>query len=187
MNARSGVVEYGTKEILQYLFSGLRCVYDWRKAVLLVFLAQHEVDGRLVYEFMCGGRPLARAGFYIDGGCLASDEVRNALVSGGFWRPPREVCTYAACYRADAGQPLPELCYTGPTPQLPRLVVIRLNEVLSRFGAVGYERLLRHVEQVLWLNPWKALDFDGADLKEYLRDQGFRVVKVELCRYKKSA
>jgi len=67
MNARSEVVEYGTKEVLQYLFSDLRCVYDWRKAVLLVFLAQYEVDGRLVYEFMCGGRPLVRASFYIDG------------------------------------------------------------------------------------------------------------------------
>jgi hypothetical protein len=48
-----------------------------------------------------GGRPLARARFYI--GCgVTSDEVYEALRSGGFERPPEEACTYVACYRACA-------------------------------------------------------------------------------------
>jgi hypothetical protein len=101
-------LEYGAKEVVQYIFSRLRCVFDWRKAVLLAFLAQYEVDGRLVYEFTCRDRPLARAEFYINCG-VASDEVYDALGSGGFWRPPEEICTYAGCYRAHT--PLPELCY----------------------------------------------------------------------------
>ena len=172
--------EYGTKEVVQYLFSDLRCVYDWRKAVLLAFLAQYEVDGCLVYEFTCGGRPLARANFYIGSG-IESDEVYKALKSGGFGRPPREICNYGICYHVDPNKPLPELCYTGPTPQLPKPVADRLDNVLSRFGSVSVEGLVRHVDWLLWLNPWKVLDFDGVSLKKYLSDQGFYVVQVELC------
>ncbi len=174
--------EYGAKEVVQYLFSRLRCVGDMRKAVLLAFLAQYEVDGRLVYEFTCGSRPLARASFYIDCG-IESDEVYEALRSEGFGRPPEEICTYAACYRAVT--PLPELCYSGPAPRLPRPVEDRLSDVLEWFGSWGYEKLLRRVEWLLWLNPWKMLDYEGADVKKYLKEQGFYVVAVELCRRKK--
>ncbi len=62
--------EYRAEEVVLFLFSKLRCVYDRRKVVVLVFLAQYEVDGRLVYEFICGDRPLARPSFYI--GCGAA-------------------------------------------------------------------------------------------------------------------
>jgi len=178
MSARS---EYGTEEVVRYLLSDLHCVYDRRKVVLLVFLAQYEVDGRLVYEFACGGRPLARAGFYIDCG-VASDEVYDALRSEGFERPPREVCNYATCYRADPSLPQPELCYTGPVPQLPKPVETRLRDVLERFGSWSYQGLMRHVEWLLRLNPWKEYEYNGADVRRYMLDQGFRVVRAEKCR-----
>jgi len=51
--------EYGTEEVVLYLFGNLRCVYDRRKVVLLVFLAQYEVGRRNVYELTCGGDALS--------------------------------------------------------------------------------------------------------------------------------
>jgi hypothetical protein len=93
--------DYGTKEVVQYLFSNLRCVYDKRKATLLAFLSQYEVDGRIVYEFTCGGRQLARASFYMCGVSVESDEVYKALKSEGFGRPPEKVCNYGICYHSD--------------------------------------------------------------------------------------
>ena len=93
------MIDYEAEEVVKHIFSRLRCVYDRRKAALLAFLAQYKVGRRNVYELMCGGRPLARARFYIGCGVM-SDEVYEALRSGGFERPPEEVCTYAACYRA---------------------------------------------------------------------------------------
>jgi len=174
----NGGLDYGAEEVMRYIFSNLRCVYDVRKAVLLAFLAQYEVGRRNVYELTCGGRPLARASFYIDCG-VASDEVYDALGSGDFGRPPQELCTYAACYRAYP--PLPELCYSGQAPQLPRPVEDRLSDVLEWFGSWGYQKLARYVDCLLWLNPWKLVDYEDDDIKQYLKDQGFRIVTVELC------
>ena len=50
----------------------------------LTFLAQYDVEGDAVYEYRCGGRPLARAGFYIWTHGPTSDEVYEAVESGGF-------------------------------------------------------------------------------------------------------
>jgi len=140
------MIDYEAEEVVKYIFSRLRCVYDRRKAALLAFLAQYEVGRRNVYELMCGGRHLARARFYI--GCgVVSDEVYEALRSGGFERPPEEVCTYAACYCAYT--PVPELCYSGPAPQLPRPVEDRLSDVLNQFGNWSYQRPARYVDRLL--------------------------------------
>ena len=171
--------EYGAEEVVLYILGNLRCVYDRRKVVLLAFLAQYEVDGRLVYELTCGGRPLARAGFYIGGG-VASDDVCRALRSGGVVKPPKELYSYGARYRAEA--PVPDVCYAGPVPQLPKPAEARLRDVLERFGAWGQERLARHIGRLLWLNPWKEYEYGGADVRKYVLDQGFRVVRVEKCR-----
>ncbi len=40
-------------------------MYSVKKLMKLVFLAQYDVEGRVVYEYRYGGRPLARADFYI--------------------------------------------------------------------------------------------------------------------------
>jgi len=111
-----------------------------------------------------------------------SDEVYEALRSGGFERPPEEVCTYAACYRAYT--PVPELCYSGSAPQLPRPVEDRLSDVLNQFGSWSYQRLVRYVDRLLWMNPWKYYEYSGVDVYRYMLDQGFRIVHVEKCRRK---
>ncbi len=171
--------EYGAEEVVLYLLGNLRCVYDRHKVVLLAFLAQYEVDGRLVYELTCGGRPLAKASFYIDCG-VESGDVHRALKSGGVVKPPEEICIYGACYRA--ATPLPDICYTGPMPQLPKPVESRLRDVLELFGAWGRGRLARHIDRLLWLNPWKYYEYSGVDVHRYMADQGFRVVPIEKCR-----
>jgi hypothetical protein len=59
-------------------------VYSVKKLMKLVFLAQYDVEGRVVYEYRYGGRPLARAEFYIWSFGPMSNEVYDALESGDF-------------------------------------------------------------------------------------------------------
>jgi hypothetical protein len=55
------VGEYGVREVVMFLLKSLGGgVYSVKKLMKLVFLAQCDVEGRVVYECRYSGRPLAR-------------------------------------------------------------------------------------------------------------------------------
>ena len=52
------VGEYGVREVIMFLLKSLGGrVYSVKKLMKLVFLAQYDVEGRVVYEYRYGGRP----------------------------------------------------------------------------------------------------------------------------------
>jgi len=93
-----------------------------KKLVKLVFLAQCNVEGRVVYEYRYGGRPLARADFYIWSYGPMSNEVYDALESEDFDLVQEELGL--------------EIRYVGPAPQLPRPVAARLADVAAKYGGL---------------------------------------------------
>jgi len=97
------VGEYGVREVVMFLLKSLGGrVYSVKKLMKLVFLAQYDVDAerRVVYEYRYGGRPLARAEFYIWSYGPMSNEVYDALESGDFDLVSGELGL--------------EICYAGP-------------------------------------------------------------------------
>jgi hypothetical protein len=61
-----------------------RGVYSVKKLMKQILLAQYDVEGRVVHEYKYGGRPLARADFYIWSFGPMSNEVYDALESEDF-------------------------------------------------------------------------------------------------------
>ncbi|MFZ8810399.1 MAG: hypothetical protein ACO2PN_20120, partial [Pyrobaculum sp.] len=70
-------MEYRTSDVIVHLLR--RRLMKPAKLMLLTFLAQYDVDGGVVYEYRYGGRPLARAEFYLWTHGPVSDEVYDAL------------------------------------------------------------------------------------------------------------
>ena len=102
------VGEYGVREVVMFLLKSLGGgVYSVKRLMKLVFLAQYDVDveRRVVYEYRYGGRPLARADFYIWSYGPVSNEVYDALESEDF-----------DLVQGKLGL---EIRYVGPAPQLP--------------------------------------------------------------------
>jgi hypothetical protein len=135
-------------------------VYSVKKLVKLVFLAQCNVEGRVVYEYRYGGRPLARADFYIWSFGPVSNEVYDVLESEDF-------------DLVQGGLGL-EIRYVGPAPQLPR-------PVAAKYGGLRPWQLERYVNQLLGLDvPEKKSDYMGVWLNSYLRVEGYSLVPKEL-------
>jgi uncharacterized phage-associated protein len=118
------VGEYGVREVVMFLLKSLGGgVYSVKKLMKLVFLAQYDVDveRRVVYEYRYGGRPLARADFYIWSYGPMSNEVYDALESEDF-----------DLVQGELGL---EICHVGPAPQLPRpAAAARLSDVAAAGG-----------------------------------------------------
>ena len=157
--------DYGARDVVLYIAKALRC-FKVRKLELVVFLAQHDVERRVVYEYRCGGRPLARAEFYIWSTGVVSDEVHDVLED----------------FDAVSGEFGLELCYGGPAPQLPQPVAARLTDAVAKYGGWRSWQLERHVKKLLGLDiPERLSDYVGYWLYKYLRAEGFSLVAREVC------
>jgi uncharacterized phage-associated protein len=162
-------VDYNTRDVVLYIARMLRC-FRVSKLESIVFLAQHDVDveRRVVYEYRCGGRPLARARFYIWSHGPASDEVYDALESDDF--------------DVVSGELGLKWCYGGPAPQLPQPVAARLNDVVAKYGGWKPWQLQLHVKKLLGLDiPERLSDYMGVWLYTYLRAEGFHLTAREVC------
>ncbi|MFP3252355.1 MAG: DUF4065 domain-containing protein [Thermoproteus sp.] len=164
------VGEYGVREVVMFLLKSLGGgVYGVKKLMKLVFLAQYDVDveRRVVYEYRYGGRPLARADFYIWSYGPMSNEVYDALEAEDF-----------DLVQGELGL---EIRYAGPAPQLPRPVAARLSDVAAEYGGWRPWQLERHVNRLLGLDvPEKKSDYMGARLVSYLYAEGYSLVPKEL-------
>jgi len=162
------MTDYGVRDAVLYVAEKLRCFRGVDKLAAVVFLAQHDVKGRVVYEYRCGGRPLARAGFYIWHSGVMSDEIYDAVESGDFDLVEGELGL--------------ELCYSGPAPQLPSPAALRLGEAASTYRLWKRWQLLYYVKKLLGLDvPERLNDYVGRSLYTYLRAEGFHLETREVC------
>jgi uncharacterized phage-associated protein len=158
-------MEYGTSDVVAYLLH--RRFMKPIKVVLLAFLAQHDVEGGVVYEYRYGGRPLARAEFYIWTHGPVSDEVYDALEALG----PDPVSTEFGLM----------LTWPGPLPHLPEPAAARLAEVAAKYGGWKPWELERHVKKMLGLDiPEKMSDYMGWLLHNYLYVEGYVLMRRDL-------
>ena len=161
-------MDYSSRDVVLYVVKKLRCFRGVNKLMSIVFLSQYGVEGRVVYEYRCGGRPLARAEFYIWSFGPISDEVHDALKSGDF--------------DVVSGELGLEFCYGGPAPQLPQPAAARLSDVVAKYGGWKPWQLERHVKKLLGLDiPERLSDYMGYLLYTYLRAEGFRLTTREVC------
>jgi uncharacterized phage-associated protein len=159
--------DYGARDVVLYIAKALRC-FKVHKLESVVFLAQHDVERRDVYEYRCGGRPLARAEFYIWSHGPTSDDVYDVFESDDF--------------DAVSGELGLEWCYGGPAPQLPQPVATRLSDAASRYGGWKPWQLRYYVKKLLGLDiPERLSDYVGVWLHAYLRAEGFRLAAREVC------
>jgi hypothetical protein len=159
--------DYGVMEAVLYVARMLRC-FRVAKLVATIFLAQYEVERRVVYEYRCGGRPLARAEFYIWTHELMSNEIHEVLESGDF-----------DVVQGELGL---ETCYAGPAPQLPQPVATRLSDAAAKYGGWKPWQLRLHVNKLLGLDiPEKRSDYMGVKLNTYLRAEGYSIEAREVC------
>jgi uncharacterized phage-associated protein len=159
-------MNYGTVDVIMYLLRR-RLMRSAKKLTLLVFLAQYDVEGNVVYEYRHGGRPLARAEFYVWTHGPTSNEVYDALEA----LDPDLVETEWGL----------EMTWPGPPPQLPQPVAARLAGAVSKYGDWEPWRLERHVKALLGLDiPEKLSDYMGRPLHIYLRNEGYTLAAREV-------
>ena len=166
--AETGVgmsVDYTARDVVLYAARALHC-FKASKLVSVLFLAQYDVERRTVYEYRCGGRPLARAEFYIWSHGPISDEVYDVLED----------------FDAVSGELGLELCYGGPAPQLPQPAAARFSDVAAKYGGWKPWQLRYYVKKLLGLDVPECLsDYMGHWLYTYLRAEGFRLETREVC------
>jgi uncharacterized phage-associated protein len=161
-------MDYGVRDVVLYVAKRLRCFSRVDKLMNIIFLAQYDVERRAVYEYRCGGRPLARAEFYLWSTGVVSDEIYDAIGSIDFDLVSRELGL--------------EFCYGGPMSQLPQPVAARLSEVVERYGGWKPWQLRLHVKELLGLDvPERLSDYAGYQLYTYLRAEGFHMTAREVC------
>jgi uncharacterized phage-associated protein len=160
--------DYGVRDVALFVAKQLRCFRGVNKLMSIMFLSQYDVERRAVYEYMCGGRPLARTEFYIWSFGPISDDVHAALGSGDF--------------DVVSGEFGLELCYGGPAPPLPQPAAARLSDVVAKYGGWKPWQLERHVKKLLGLDiPERLSDYMGHLLHTYLRAEGFSLTTREVC------
>jgi hypothetical protein len=158
--------DYGVRDVVLYVAKKLRCFYSVDKLTSIVFLAQYDVEGRDVYEYRCGGRPLARAEFYIWSDVPVIDEVHDVLED----------------FDLVSGELGLVYCYGGPAPQLPQPVAARLSDVVAKYGGWKPWQLRYYVKKLLGLDvPERLSDYVGHSLHTYLHAEGFRLTTREVC------
>jgi len=158
-------MDYTVRDVVLFIARRLRCFGRIDKLMNIIFLAQYDVDGRVVHEYRCGGRPLARAEFYIWGGPVI-DEVYDVLED----------------FDLVSGELGLVYCYGAPAPQLPQPVAARLSEVVEKYGDWKPWQLRLHMKELLGLDvPERLSDYMGYQLYTYLRAEGFRLTAREVC------
>jgi len=158
-------VDYTARDVVLYAARALHC-FKASKLVSVLFLAQYDVERRTVYEYRCGGRPLARAEFYIWSHGPISDEVYDVLED----------------FDAVSDELGLELCYGGPAPQLPQPAATRLSDVAAKYGGWKPWQLRHYVKKLLGLDvPERLSDYMGVWLDSYLRAEGFQMETREVC------
>ncbi len=90
---------YSTADVLRFLLWALGGRAPYMSLRYLAFLAQYDVRGREVRKYLAGGKPLARAKFYLWGDIM-SDEVADASEE----------------FASEVGEVYVELIYDGPPP-----------------------------------------------------------------------
>ncbi len=161
-------MDYTVRDVVLFIAKSLRCFNHTSKLMSILFLAQYDVEGRVVYEYRCGGRPLARADFYIWTHGPTNNEVYEVLEFGDFDVVSGE---FGLMY-----------CYGGPAPHLPQPATARLSDVVARYGGWKAWQLRLYVKKLLGLDVQERLsDYMGAWLYTYLRAEGFRLTACEVC------
>jgi uncharacterized phage-associated protein len=161
-------MDYGVGDVVLYVAKALRCFRGVSKLMSILFLAQYDAEENVVYEYRCGGRPLARTEFYIWSHGPVSNEVYDVLESADF--------------DAVSGELGLEFCYAGPAPQLPQPVVTRLSDAVAKYGNWKPWQLRHYVKKLLGLDvPERLSDYVGVWLSNYLRAEGFRIETREVC------
>ena len=169
-------MDYTVKDVLARLILELRGeVEGVKKLMKLVFLVQYEplrrlpLAGRAFVKYLYGGKPVARAEFYIWSFGPMSNEVYEALEEGPF--------------TIEAGEPPYVVRYEGPEPRLPEPVVERIKHVVAKYGELMGWQLERKVIEMLKLTPEeKKLYYMGWPVDKYLRFEGARLEERELGR-----
>jgi hypothetical protein len=159
--------DYSVRDVVLYVARRLRCFYRIDKLMSIIFLTQYDVEGRAVYEYRCGGRPLARAEFYIWTHGPTSNEVYDVETVD---------------FDVVSGELGLVYCYGGPAPHLPQPVAARLSDVVDKYGGWKPWQLRYYVKKLLGLDvPEKMSDYMGVWLNSYLRTEGFTLVAREVC------
>jgi uncharacterized phage-associated protein len=165
-------VDYSVRDVMYFVAKKLRCFGNMGKLRLLIFLAQYDVKKfprRRAVEYRCGGRPLARAEFYIWRPDVVSDEFYEALETISL-----------DMVRTAAGL---EFCYGGPAPDLPKPVAERLTAVVDKYGGWKAWQLQRHVKKLLgWDVEERYANYLGNPISAYFYGEGFMFETKELCQ-----
>jgi len=162
--------DYGVKDVVYFIAKRLRCFHNAGRLKLLIFLAQYGVDPkrRIACEYRCGGRPLARAEFYLWPPDIVSDEVLNAL----------EEVEFDLVIDAVG----PKLCYGGPAPQLPPPLAARLSAVVEKYGGWKVWELQRHIKRLMgWSVEERYAAYLGYTVYAYFYGEGYRFAVREVC------
>ena len=162
------IADYGVKDVVLYVSKKLRCFRDTAKLIAIIFLAQYDVEGRVVSEYRCGGRSLARAEFYIWHTGILNNEIYDVIESEDFDMVQEALG--------------PALCYSGPAPRLPQPAASRLSDSVDRYGDWKPWQLRFYVKKLLGLDiPERLNDYIGHSLYTYIRAEGFHLETREVC------
>jgi hypothetical protein len=155
---------YSTADVLKFLLKALGGRAPYSSLRYLAFLAQYDVRGRLVRKYLAGGKPLARARFYLWSDVM-SEEVADASEE----------------FASRMGRVYVELIYGGPPPALPPPVEARLAYVAAEYGGWKPWQLRTRIYELLDLTvPEKRNDYMGHFIERYLRVEGFKIRTKEL-------
>jgi hypothetical protein len=163
-------MEYDARNVIYYVAKRLRCFYEVGMLRLLVFLAQYDVNpkARIAREYRCGGRPLARAEFYLWPPDVVSDQLYDALEA------------VELDLVMDAGGS--KLCYGGLAPQLPQPVAMRLSAVVNKYGKLKMWELQRHIKKLMgWNIEERYAAYVGHTVYAYFYREGFKFAAYEIC------
>ena len=163
-------VEYTTADVVAYIIHRLGGeVVALKKLMKLVFLVQYDVSKWLsphITKYLCGGRPLARAQFYLWTFGPVSDEVYDALDRVEVRQDERGYL----------------LIYKGTEPKLPQAVKARIDEVLKKYANKKALELEKIIKKRLGVDmPEKLGVYMGWTVEEYAKEEGIELKQREIC------
>jgi hypothetical protein len=155
---------YSAVDVLKFLLRALGGRAPYASLRYFAFLAQYDVRGREVRKYLAGGKPLARARFYLWSDIM-SEEIADASEE----------------FPSKMGKVYVELVYNGPPPVLPPPVEARLAYVAAEYGDWKPWQLRTHIYELLDLAiPEKRSDYMGHYIDNYLKAEGFKLKTKEL-------
>jgi uncharacterized phage-associated protein len=163
-------VEYTTADVVVYMIHRLGGeVATLKKLMKLIFLVQYDVSKLFslhITKYLCGGRPLARAQFYLWTYGPVSDEVYDVLDRVEVRQDERGYL----------------LAYRGTEPKLPQAVKARIDEVLKKYGGKKAWELEKIVKKRLGVDlPEKLGAYMGWMVEDYAKEEGIELKQREIC------